>query len=174
MNYLTQGLNAEQVKIIRNTANGKLEFRVALPLRQKLAKLLEEVVTIQSANDYAKLSNIEFSKVFVELFPNTSRNGTPFRSDALNVDKQFMLFNKKYKYGRALIIEATTKYLAEQALNNYAYCKTALNLIYSFNLSTLADLCATYAQSAESNPFAPTTSVTTTDTQQDHNVDIYD
>lgn len=145
-----------------------------MPLRQKIAKLLEETVTITSTNDYAKLSGIEFAKVFVELFPNTSRNGTPFRSDALNVDRQFMLFNKKYKYGRALIIAATTKYIVEQALNNFAYCKSAINLILSFNLSTLADLCANYTASAESNPFAPTTVSTTSDTQQEHNLDIYD
>jgi hypothetical protein len=174
MSYLTQGLNDQSVKIIRNTTNGKLEFRLSLLLRQKIAKLLEEPVTIASANDYSKLNGIEFARVFVELFPNIARNGTPFRSDAMNVDKQFMSFSRKYKYSRALIVQATTKYLAEQALNNYAYCKTALNLILSFNLSTLADLCATYAPSTESNPFAPTTSVITTDTQPENNLDIYD
>jgi len=130
--------------------NGWVNEQLGLqPKAMSILAVIDSFFRIQKKKTTSQLLGKEFEDNMVkynELFPKKKAgSGKYMRSSIKNIETAFRWFFENHDYTWEVIIEATTKYLLQQEVENYKFTRTSVYFIRKHDKgmvgSDLADWC---------------------------------
>lgn len=130
--------------------NGWVNEQLGLqPKAMSILAVVDSFFRIQKKKTTSQLLGKEFEDNMVkynELFPKKKAgSGKYMRSSIKNIETAFRWFFENHDYTWEVIIEATTKYLLQQEVENYKFTRTSVYFIRKHDKgmvgSDLADWC---------------------------------